>query len=175
MNVIEIFDKLIQPVKRKISAMVLRGVVHGMKEGKLQFVQMSGLADETLDNLEYIEPYGFTSKPGPGAEAVALFIGGNRDHGIVLSVGDRRYRLAGLAADDVALYHKDGTKIVLKGGGKIQIFNPAGNELFATLSTFLGDLIASNTMDPLSGPQPFMPADITKFQASKTKIDSFKV
>lgn len=169
-------EKIIGPLRRKVASMVLRGSVSGdLTDDSLQKVQINGLADETLDGLEYIEPYGFTSKPGVGAETVTLFLNGNRDHGVILSIADRRYRLKGLASDDVALYHKDGTKIVLKGSGKIQIFNPDGNELIAVLSELMTFLENARTTTAM-GAQPLF--DITgtdTLPAIKAKIDSFKV
>lgn len=59
--------------------------------------------------------------PLPGAEALAAFIGGNRDHGIVIAVDDRRYRLRGLEGGEVAIYTDEGDKIVLKRGNKIEV------------------------------------------------------
>ncbi len=175
MNIQEIIEKVMAPLKRKVSSMILRGVVTSLKDKKLQMVQLSALADETIDNLEYIEPYGYTSVPENGAEAVALFIGGNRDHGVVISVADRRYRPTGLASGDVCLYRKAGVKVTLKASGKISITNPAGNELLEVLSTTLQHLIDAKTMDPLSGPEPLMPDTVAAFTADKVKIDSFKV
>ncbi len=176
MNFVDSFNKLIAPFRVKLSNMILRGIVTGTKsDKKLQQVQIKGLADETLDKLEHLESYGFTSNPDDGAEALVLFVGGNRDHGVVVSTPDRRVRLKGLAKGDVAIYHKDGTKIVLKGSGKIQIMNPAGNELFSVLSETLQHLIDAKTMDPLSGPEPLFPGSIADFTADKAKIDSFKV
>jgi phage baseplate assembly protein V len=172
---IDQLNRFIAPLKRRVMLMIARGIVQATKDGGLQQIQMTALADEVLDGLEYVEPYGFTSIPEAGAEAVALFLGGNRDHGVVLSVGDRRYRLKGLASSDVALYHKDGTKIVLKGSGKIQITNPAGNELIAVLSELCLWLKNART-DTMIGPQPLY--DITAadtIDAIKTKVDSFKV
>jgi phage baseplate assembly protein V len=80
---------------------------------KLQQVQVELLADETKDNVERFQQYGFTSVPLAGAEALVVFLGGGRDHGIVLAVDDRRYRLTGLENGDVALYTDEGAKIVL--------------------------------------------------------------
>lgn len=167
---IETVKKLLAPLQRRIMSMIARGVVQAIKDGKLQKVQMTALADEVLDGLEYVEPYGFTSIPEQGAEAVALFLGGDRGNGIVLSVGDRRYRLQGLASGEVAIYHKGGSKILLKADGKMQIHNGT-YELFTVLSDFLAHLIAARTAT-LAGPQPLLGVD---FPADKAKIDSFKV
>jgi phage baseplate assembly protein V len=175
MNIVDVVTKIVAPLRRRIFMMMARGVLQSRKDGDLQQLQITALADEVLSGIEYVEPYGFTSAPEAGAEVVALFMGGNRDHGVILSAGDRRYRLKGLASGDVALYHKDGTKIVLKGSGKIQIHNPAGNELFTVLSQLLQFLIDART-DTVIGPMPLYDITATStLTAIKTKIDSFKV
>ncbi|WP_431477838.1 phage baseplate assembly protein domain-containing protein [Massilia eburnea] len=56
---------------------------------------------------------GFTSVPKPGAEGVVVFVGGNRDHGLVIAVEDRRFRLKGLASGEVAIYDDQGQKVHL--------------------------------------------------------------
>jgi phage gp45-like len=60
----------------------------------------------------------------PGAEHVSAFFDGDRSHGVTLMVADRRYRLAGLEAGEVALYddlgqavHLTRSGIVIKGAG----------------------------------------------------------
>ena len=50
-----------------------------------------------------------------------MFLGGNRDHGLVIAVDDRRYRLTALAAGEVALYDDLGKTLVLKRNGDIVI------------------------------------------------------
>lgn len=80
---------------------------------RVQGLQVSLLADEAHDFVERFGEYGFTSHPQPGAEAVMVSVGGNRDHGIVIAVEDRRYRLTNLQAGEVAIYDDLGQKITL--------------------------------------------------------------
>lgn len=110
----------------KLGNMLARGAVTLANAAhKLQTLQVSLLNDEAKDELEYLEPYGFTSHPNPGAEALAAFIEGDRSHGVVLVAADRRFRPVNLAVGDVAIYNdhamvikltKDG--IVITGGTK---------------------------------------------------------
>ncbi|WP_174889470.1 phage baseplate assembly protein V [Candidatus Williamhamiltonella defendens] len=85
-----------------------------------QQVDISLLAGETKNGMEYLEPYGFTSTAHSGAEGVALFLGGDRSHGIVINLADRRYRLKSLKSGEVALYTDEGDSIVLKRGRLIE-------------------------------------------------------
>jgi len=102
--------------------MVSRGVVNSVDDAKkLQEMQCEGLSEETLEEVEHFQPYGFTSVPLPDAEAVLVFPQGNRDHAISVVVDDRRYRLKSLEGGEVALYTDEGDKIHIKRGGTIEI------------------------------------------------------
>lgn len=114
-------SKLLAPLHRRVMLMVSRAVVTLVNDSlKMQRLQLGVLEGETKDNVERFQNYGFTGVPLVGAEAVIAFIGGNRDHGIVLAVDDRRYRVVGLENGEVAIYNFEGTKVVLKKGGIIE-------------------------------------------------------
>lgn len=120
---VRMFNKLIQPYARRIRLSVSRGIVRLVNDAlKIQEVQISLLADETRDQVERFQNYGLTSVPLSGAEGVFLSVGGSRDHGIVIAIDDRRYRLKGLAAGEVALYDDQGQAIHLKRGKKLHVY-----------------------------------------------------
>lgn len=102
--------------------MVSRAVLALINDAaKLQRVQIAMRADEERGDVERFQDYGFTSVPFPGAEAVALSVGGSRSHMVVIAVEDRRYRLTGLEAGEVAIYTDEGDKILLKRGREIEV------------------------------------------------------
>ncbi|MEQ5770000.1 phage baseplate assembly protein V [Halomonas sp. H33-56] len=113
-------------LSRRVMLMLARGVLRQVDDtGRLQLLQGTFLKGETRAGLERMQQYGMTSHPHPGAELVSLFLGGNRDHGLVIAVDDRRYRLTGLTQGEVALYDDQGQKvhltrdgIVIDGAGK---------------------------------------------------------
>lgn len=88
---------------------------------KLQTLQIRMLAGELKDDVEHLEPYGYTSCPQPGAEGVAVFPGGDRSHGVVIVIADRRFRLRGLKPGEVALYTDEGDKLHFERGNKLTI------------------------------------------------------
>lgn len=88
---------------------------------KLQTLQMRLFAGEVKDNLEHFEPYGWTSNPLEGAEGITAFLGGDRSHGVVLVVSDRRYRIREMEPGEVAIYTDEGDKIHFKRGRIIDI------------------------------------------------------
>ena len=99
-----------------------RGLVAlGNSASKLQSLQLRLLAGEVKDNVEHLEPYGFTACPHPDAEALVGFIGGDRSHAVVIVIADRRFRLQGLKSGEVALYTDEGDFIHFKRGRIIDI------------------------------------------------------
>lgn len=105
-----------------IAGMIARGVVALANAGrKLQALQVRITASEVKDAVEHFEPYGFTSHPLPGAEAVVVFPGGDRSHSIALMVADRRYRLQGLESGEVALFTDEGDSLVFKRGRIVEL------------------------------------------------------
>lgn len=105
-----------------LNRMLVRGTVVLVDSArKLQALQMRLTAGEVKDGLEHFEPYGFTSNPLAGAEGIAAFIGGDRSHGVLLVVADRRYRIQGMEPGEVAIYTDEGAKIHLKRGRIIDI------------------------------------------------------
>jgi phage baseplate assembly protein V len=105
------------PLARKVSLMVARGVLALVNDAaKMQGVQVTLLSGEVRD-MERFQNYGYTSQPHAGAEVAAVFVGGNRDHGLALAIDDRRYRLKGLQGGEVALYDDLGHIIKLSRTG----------------------------------------------------------
>lgn len=117
--------RALAPVTRRLGNMLARGVVRGVNAAlKMQGLQVSLLAGEVKDGLEHCESYGLTAHPHAGAEAVVVFLGGDRSHGLVIATPDRRYRLTGLASGEVALHDDLGhivklgrNGMMLQGGG----------------------------------------------------------
>lgn len=84
---------------------------------KLRTLQIQILGGDIRDPIEHFEPYGFTSEPHPGAEAIAVSLGGDRDHTLAVVVSDRRYRPMGLKDGEVCIFDDLGRKIFLSRDG----------------------------------------------------------
>ncbi|MGC5830121.1 phage baseplate assembly protein V [Ralstonia pseudosolanacearum] len=123
---LEIIDNMLAPLRARVALMVARCVLTAVNDAAgLQRAQVRVLADDDHDDVERFQQYGFTGVPQDGAEGLFLAIGGNTDHGVLIGVEDRRYRLKGLQGGEVALYDDQGLKvhltrdgIVVDGGGK---------------------------------------------------------
>lgn len=110
--------KMLAPIARRLGNMLARGsVVAANGAGKMRTLQIRMMSDETKDNVEHFEPYGFTSEPIQGAEHVTAFFDGDRSHGVTLVVADRRYRLQGLKAGEMAIFDDQGQKVYLTRTG----------------------------------------------------------
>lgn len=124
-------SQMLAPLRTRIFMVVSRAVLEAVKDTDgIQTNKLCLLAEEIRDGLERFQNYGFTSHPKVGAEAVAVFPGGDREHGIIIAVDDRRFRLTELVEGEVAMYTDEaGHKIVLKRGGKFEIANATHNKV----------------------------------------------
>jgi len=114
--------RLIRPLQILLANVVSRAVVRRVDDGpKMQLLQVALLEGEVRGDLERFQGYGLTSVPKDGAEAVVVFPGGRRDHGLVVAVDDRRFRLVGLEEGEVALYTDEGDRIHMKRGGIVEV------------------------------------------------------
>lgn len=117
------FQRVLTGLARRIWLMVGRALVVSADDApRCQTVQLRMLGAEVKDGVEHFQEYGFTSVPKPatgdqGPEAAVVFPHGHRGHGIAVVVGDRRYRLRGLADGEVALYDDLGQVVHLKRTG----------------------------------------------------------
>jgi len=102
----------------RVRGTVSRGVIGSVDDDKkFQEMQVEFHSDETLDAVEHFQPYGFTARAKKGAEGIGLAVGGLRGHTLMIAVGDRRYRMTGLAEGEVAMHDDQDQVIHLKRDG----------------------------------------------------------
>lgn len=82
-------------------------------------VDMEGLSGESVSG-ELFHHYGFTSGPLAGAEYIAIPLGGNSNHVVVIASEDARYRLS-VKDGEVAMYSDEGDHVHLKRGRVIEV------------------------------------------------------
>lgn len=194
-------EQALRPIRTRVINMVARSVVKAISDsGKLQVMQLSLMEDETREGVERFQNYGFTSHPLPGAEAVVAFVGGNRDHGLIVAVDDRRYRLNGLTEGEVAVYTDQGDSIVIRRGGTIEVtastkvkvdapavelsgsaqaavlgtaYRAAEDTLLTALSAAFGKLVTA-AIPPTGGPMIAASGDAAVYTAAVTAISTFQ-
>lgn len=129
------------PLSRRVRLMVARAVLKLINDGPaLQELQLQLLADEVRGRAERFQNYGFTSVPLPGAEAVAVSVGGSRSHLVVIAVDDRRHRLRDLEPGEVAIYTDQGDRIVIKRDGNILVHASTLVRVECPRTEFSGDV-----------------------------------
>jgi len=134
-------QKHLRPLARRVSMMAGRAIVRLITDGDaVQLLQLGALADETLDQVEHVQPYGMTSYPKPGAEAIVLALGGVRGRTVVIMVGDRRFRLKTLVEGEVALYDDQGQVVHLKRD-RVKLSSPTLVEVDAPEINLLSDAV----------------------------------
>ncbi|MFN7308851.1 MAG: phage baseplate assembly protein V [Acetobacteraceae bacterium] len=115
--------RFIAPLQRRVMLAIGRGTLGPVNDGDgLQRSQVKLLAGEVRDNVERIQPYGFSAVPLPGADVLVVCVGGNRDHPVIIGADDRRHRPTGMQPGDVCIYsNQTGHKITLKADRTIEI------------------------------------------------------
>lgn len=120
-------SKALQPLSRKLNNMISRAIINIVKDSEgIQIVQIGGYANEVLDGIERFGNFGFTAVPkkpdGTGtAEGIVVFPGGNRSHGIVIALEDRRFRPTDTEEGESVVYNAVGDTIKLDKDGNINI------------------------------------------------------
>lgn len=119
--------KILGPLATRIANLEARGVVQLVDDTKkLQLLQLGVLDGEDVDDVEHHQPYGFSSVPLEGAEAVVSFLDGDRERALATVVSDRRHRPTGGEPGDVLLYNHVGSKVTLHADGRVEALNEAG-------------------------------------------------
>lgn len=121
-DVAKMITKMIEPHVRSARLMVGRVVADLVNDATgIQTVQCSVLAGE-IRELERMQDYGFTSVPfSQSAEGVAVFVGGNREHGIIVKLDDRTFRKKGLTPGQVSVYDASLSYLLLKNDTKVDL------------------------------------------------------
>jgi len=139
MDLHETFNRWIQPLKSRVSNMILKSLLVNVDDSnQIQLVKLSALAGEEADFVERVQNYGFTSVPPKDADAVMVAIGSDRDHPVVIAADSGEFRKKGLQNGEVAVYHKDGSSILFKANGDIEV-DAAGNKVNMTGGEVIAD------------------------------------
>jgi len=111
-------SRMLAPMARRLRLMVGRAVITAIADaGKVQSAQVKLLDGEVRDGVEILHQYGFTSIAHGQMEGLYFSVGGDRDHGVLICVADRQYRLKSIAPGEVAIYDDLDQKIHLTRDG----------------------------------------------------------
>lgn len=108
-------------------SLVARGVVDRVDASqKMQTLDISLEDGHKPTKVEHWERYGITYRPHEGAEVLALAVGGNRDHMVVIDAADRRYRPKDLKPGELMIHDHQGQSILI---GKDSVTITSGKKL----------------------------------------------
>lgn len=134
-------EHLLEPVFNRIRLMIGRCVVIATRynSGDLES-DIELVAGERRRDVEFIQQYGFSSRPKGNVSGVALFVGGSRDNGVVIAtngddIGEK------LEEGEVLVHSPHGQKILLKSDGNIEISCEFGKEIHC-----LNDLVVEGNV-----------------------------
>ena len=114
-------DSMVRPLRNRVYTMITRAVLETAKDDKgIQLVKVNLLAGESRDDIERFQNFGFSSNPPAKSECVAVAIGGNRDHLIIIVADDRATRIKDLATGESVQYNINGDKMHLKNNGTLE-------------------------------------------------------
>lgn len=137
-----VVEDMLRPLRNRIVMTISRAVIEAVKDSEgVQFVKTSLLTDEEADDMERFQEFGFTSNPPSGSEAIAVFVGGNREHGVVVATENRSKRKRGLSPGESALYTDPETFIYIKANGQIHIKTAATVKVEAPSTELTGNLM----------------------------------
>lgn len=108
-----------QRIRRALNGVRLafRGVGKSTSSsGPVQTMQGEGLAGEQIQGNELFQHFGFTSRPPAGYQFVAIPVGGQTSHAIIIATEHGDYRLKTLQPGEAALYDAFGSSVILKQG-----------------------------------------------------------
>lgn len=114
----QLVARMLAPLTKRLRLMVGRALVTAIADGgKVQSAQVKLLDGEVRDAIEVLHQYGFTSVPHGQPEGLYFSVAGDRDHGVMICVADRQFRLKNLAPGEAALYDDLGQKVHLTRNG----------------------------------------------------------
>lgn len=114
--------------------------------GKTQFFKIEDEAptdddERDIHEVEAIQHFGFASNPAIGSEAIAINVGADSGHTVVIASQHKDYQPRDLAEGEVALYTKAGVKVHCKADGITYVGDEP--EDFVTLDTPLQTELAN--------------------------------
>lgn len=120
--------RLIENLRRSISLIIGRAVVKSIKADEGLKADISLIAGEKHSGVPFIQHYGLVSKPNAGAEAVVLFVGGERDNGVCIASQGDASKIPSIENGEVCIFSEFGQKILLKKDGSIVLTPKSGSK-----------------------------------------------
>lgn len=144
---------------------MIRSILGAVVEGVIKRFSGAGRPDETIENREYFQHYGYTSRPLAGAEGILIQEG---NHIVMVASDDRRYRI-GIEAGEVCIYTDELDHIRFKRNK--EIFIKSGNKLTAEIEN---DIVATTKrIDVHASESALLRAPLVTIKADQFMIERY--
>ena len=124
-ELIELIRQSNSEQQEQLAGLIRFGMVNLVEKGQTQHCQVKTAAGEILNDVAFLEPYGFTAKPKKKSETLIFNVNGNKFNNVVLNIGSRELRFKELSDGEVAMYDDSGNLLHFKNGGIIDLKAPA--------------------------------------------------
>lgn len=111
-------EAMIQELLNRTSNAATRGVLLESDDGNgAQRQRMRGFYGEELTDVQHWQPFGLSASAPPGADVLAVCLGGNRDGTQVICTTHPDHRPTGQLPGETTLYDAGGQKVTLNSSG----------------------------------------------------------
>ncbi len=108
----------LEALGQRIRMLIGRGrITTGNDTGAVQQLQVQLAGVETGDNRPRVAEFGFTSMPPAGADAVVVFLSGDRSAGVVVATNHQQSRPRGMKPGETMVYSQDGKCVYFSDAG----------------------------------------------------------
>lgn len=124
-----VVSRAVRPLRGLVRGLARRGTLTALQSGQGQAVDVDGPEGDSDGGVDLLEPYGFTSSPGTGAQGLLIRVGGQRAATVGMCFNSRSDRFSDLASGEVAVYNRSGCSIVLRNSGAIEVTPGPGQQV----------------------------------------------
>jgi phage baseplate assembly protein V len=136
-------EQIRREIKRGLASVrgAMRAVLQGISIAqRIQRVNAEGLADESLQDVELMQQFGFTSAPPAGSQIIVLPLGGRTSASVIIASEHGAYRLQLNNQGEAALYNQWGDHLWFKKGGVAELVATTKVDITSPLVATSGDL-----------------------------------
>lgn len=145
-------EALLREMRARVDGMVTRAVIELVNDKlKTQRLQLTLLADQHVDDVEHMQPYGVSFVPPAGSEALALAVAGARSHTVAICAQHPGERPTGGKPRTGGLYTKGQWRLFVDEQGVLCVGAMDSDE-HMVLGDYLVDLYSKHTHQTAMGP-----------------------
>lgn len=144
--------QLARELRTRVDGMIVRGVVELVNDKlKSQRLQLTLLADQVVDDVEHLQPYGISFVAPAGSQALALAVGGARAHTVAICVDHPGERPRDAKPREGGLYTRGEWRLFVNDKGELCVGAKESDE-HMLLGNYFAKLFEEHTHMTAMGP-----------------------